>query len=214
MKEGLMITNDLYETIEHNPAFKNNAAIYDHIEKGIAFYIKQFDELIEVHGKEAFAIIQEGIDRTFADVLKRQRVTISCKKGCSACCHFNVDVDKEEVELIIDHCRENDIEIDKEYLLKQASYPSQDALLHSEDSACVFLKNHQCSIYECRPINCRKYMVVSDPHLCGVKTAHKQILRPYDIDIELMMSALLTRKNADYGSMPGMLLRLLDKKPQ
>lgn len=91
-------------------------------------------------------------------------VRYSCKRGCSACCHINVDITNDEAEILrkLPHGREN-LELHK----KLGHSPRSN--LSKEQSACPFLKDNECSIYDNRPFACRVYHVVSDPKFCDIR---------------------------------------------
>jgi Fe-S-cluster containining protein len=87
---------------------------------------------------------------------------VPCKRGCSACCHVKVEMSQDEAEIIGDF-----LKITPKKLPKGIRMLSQSALGRA-DTPCPFLKNHECSIYEVRPIACRNYVVMDvDNLLCG-----------------------------------------------
>ena len=131
--------------------------------------------------------------------------SIKCKKGCSFCCHLNVDITRLEAKLIAHYCNEQNIPIDKNYLVKQAEY-SIDDIISSPHSACVFLKNNECSIYPVRPCGCRKLFVTTDPVFCDT---HKDDRTPVGILFFLLLE-MITEAVQDvdghYGSLPILML--------
>lgn len=127
----------------------------------------EYNRLIKMVGKiEAFKWAINRVEALNEEIPHEERFCYSCKKGCSFCCHIRVATYLEEVQLIANHCKKNDIPISKAYLLKQRV---ADQLHLSNVSACVFLKNGACSIYEVRPLICRNYHVISAPELCDLK---------------------------------------------
>lgn len=96
---------------------------------------------------------------------------IQCKKGCGGCCHIQVQISYLEAHAILEYCQQQGIEIDIEYLQAQVSLVEK-THAYSPHSACVFLApDNTCKIYAMRPINCRKYRVVSPPIYCNPKTS-------------------------------------------
>jgi hypothetical protein len=82
----------------------------------------------------------------------------TCTKGCSHCCHMDVQLTAFEAE----------------YICIATGIPhSHDApLTMQHGTACPFLsKEGTCSIYEYRPLFCRTYHSLSEPRLCGVPGA-------------------------------------------
>ncbi len=137
------------------------------------------------------ADLQKEVDK-FVQYAKMEEVS-SCKKGCSFCCKIKVDAYDAEADLILDHCEKNNIPIDVHKLKRQANM-DQETWMLSPDAACVFLKNNACSIYEVRPISCRKYHVASDPNLCNAVTNQKgqvQVIISYGL--EGLASSLSTK---------------------
>ena len=68
--------------------------------------------------KRLHKIIDKNIERS--QIAEKS----SCKKGCSHCCHQHVAITEGEALLLLDTCKQKGIEIDKDRLKKQASWPS------------------------------------------------------------------------------------------
>src|SRR5687768_9442172 len=107
--------------------------------------------------------VYKAIDNFFNAAPEENKKEIKCKTGCTACCFIDVDLSADEAAAIVEYCNENGIEIDKEYLEKQAAVGRKK---YSELSRCVFLKDDFCSVYPVRPVACRKHWVKTDPSLC------------------------------------------------
>ena len=91
--------------------------------------------------------------------------------------------------VIVNYCKENGIEIDREYLTKQAAVGRK---TYTPLSRCVFLKDNLCSIYPVRPIACRKHWVKTDPSLCDFSNnIINQVGGYFDINTEILASAVL-----------------------
>jgi len=104
----------------------------------------------------------------YIPMLEKQGKSISCKKGCSHCCHLNVYITEIEAKIIAEYCHDHNIPIDQNYLMKQLAI-DENQISKSQHSACVFLKNNECSIYPVRPSVCRTMYVFTDPSLCAIK---------------------------------------------
>jgi len=95
---------------------------------------------------------------------------ISCRAGCGFCCHQPVFVSFTEFEGIKSHLLERGVTIDRAKLQAQRDDIS-DGIYHKlkvTDRKCVFLgENSSCTIYEARPIMCRRHNVYSDPQHCA-----------------------------------------------
>ncbi len=103
---------------------------------------------------------------------------IRCKKGCSHCCNIQVTMTPAEATIIQEWCAENNIPISYGQLKKQRDLQA-DTHAKSEHRQCVFLKNHECSIYKVRPFACRNYFVVSEPKFCDATTYTKHIITAF-----------------------------------
>jgi len=74
---------------------------------------------------------------------------VACRRGCDACCHYNVHLYPLEAEFI-----------EKRTGLKRSreKNPPQDFT----GLPCVFLRNGECSIYDVRPMVCRKHVALTN----------------------------------------------------
>ena len=168
------------------------------------------DQLSQLRAKNQTGTIKEvykAIDNFFNAAPEENKKEIQCKAGCTACCFIDVDVSADEAATIINYCSENGIEIDKEYLEKQAAVGRKK---YSELSRCVFLKDDLCSIYPVRPIACRKHWVKTDPALCDFsKNIINQVGGYFDVNTEILASAVLNV--GEMGSFEKMMLNKLKK---
>jgi len=137
------------------------------LKKVLAGKVKMYNEMREDSRLRAIQSLLAAIQR-FVDEYVALYGDISCKKGCSHCCHLNVQLSEDEALLIAEYCKESHIPIDRSYLLMQLSV-SKEEIWKYPFSACVFLKDGLCSIYEVRPSACRCFMVVSPPQYCDTK---------------------------------------------
>lgn len=77
-----------------------------------------------------------------------------CQKGCSACCHIDVDVSVIEAQYIQKNTGHKFLDNDKRSSPKGERRP------------CTFLNGETCSIYENRPFPCRVYFTIDNPIYC------------------------------------------------
>ena len=161
----------------------------EQILKLIDGYIVQLRKLRIQNRVEATKEVYKAIDVCFNAAPEESKKEIQCKAGCTACCFIDVDVSGDEATVIINYCKENGIEIDQEYLTKQAAVGRKS---YSHLSRCVFLKANLCSIYPVRPIACRKHWVKTDPALCdSSKNIVNQVGGYFDVNTEILASAIL-----------------------
>ena len=184
-----------------------NKETIDQILNLINGYIVQLRNLRTQNQEETTKQVYKAIDSFFNSAPEENKKDIQCKAGCTACCFIEIDVSGDEAAVIINYCRENEIEIDREYLTKQAAVGRK---TYSELSRCVFLKDNLCSIYPVRPVACRKHWVKTDPALCDFsKNIINQVGGYFDVNTEILASAML---NVDEtGPLEKALLSELDK---
>lgn len=132
--------------------------------------------------RHSFDLLENAIEPIYAFT--------PCKKGCSACCNLTIDMTEIEAELIKKYVEENFTPEDIEYLenrFKDDSYhcPNTQHCLNDEslrlkyfklNRPCAFLsKNGECTIYEVRPVNCRSYLVFSNPEICKPNEGNRPV---------------------------------------
>ena len=109
-------------------------------------------------------------DNYIADYLKKDEETakkISCKKGCSFCCYLHVDITSAEADILAEHVTEKH---HVEQFMKQSNHNIENWKdLPYQDRKCAFLVDGECSVYEDRPMSCRKYLVINDPEKCNTE---------------------------------------------
>jgi Fe-S-cluster containining protein len=154
---------------------------------------------------KAAKIMHKLIDKSTEEFLKSNHA--SCKKGCAYCCYVYVEITIDEALAIKNYCIQNNLHIDKETLKKQSALKAE----HWGHNKCVFLdENNTCSIYEVRPMTCRKYYVASEPKLCDVTTGTHKIAILHNIDVEMMTAGIFRVR--DTGSLSQQLLKIIQAK--
>lgn len=117
--------------------------------------------------------------------------SVSCKKGCGACCRQMVPISQVEARAIRDlvdrlpEPRRSEIRtrfadacrrLSDQGLLEKVrrrdqwtdeDYKSTSDAYFSQRIACPFLEEESCSIHPDRPISCREYLVTSPPEHCA-----------------------------------------------
>lgn len=188
---------------------------------------EQFRALIadirDVYGKymAAFAKSEPGAARA---VLAHEMITAamknstgsekpSCAKGCGACCHLEVEITRDEAELLA-NVVERGFELDRERLRVQASRERMSrewATAPKHLNRCVFLGSDQaCLVYEFRPSICRKVLVTNNPVECANPDGKPTpILFPL---AEIALSALTSLPGNESASLSKNLLAALDRR--
>ena len=110
--------------------------------------------------------------------------TISCRKGCGACCRQLVPVSRTEGERLLalvktmpderrEHLRQRfaaaETAIDAAGLADRAGRNDRELSLayFALRLPCPFLEDESCSIHPDRPLVCREYLVTSPAELCA-----------------------------------------------
>lgn len=138
-----------------------------------------------------------------------------CKKGCSACCHTQVSVTKDEAALLSQRVREG-ISIDSGSLLNQASAKntaSEFYRLSFDQRRCVFLdEKGACRVYEDRPSVCRTNVVLGNADQCDTKEGIKptRLVKTQEADLVIYASYLHSDESGTLSYMLAKKLGLLD----
>jgi uncharacterized protein len=181
------------------------------------YYERELKRVAEVAGpeRERIAATEHGlVDDDVTQHLARHPRTgeISCRRGCSHCCHQNVTITEPEAALLLKVTEGDGIPLDWDRVERQAA-PSSNGLLAwralpVEDRGCVFLDeaSGECRVYEHRPTGCRKYFVIGNPEHCDIdRHPGKQVLVFAIPPAEIVASAALLV--FEHGSLPRMLLK-------
>lgn len=135
---------------------------------------------------------------------------VSCRKGCSGCCHFAVEITSDEAELLRD-LLDAGIEIDLGKLARQSSLELDSAAWRipwSDESRCVFLgSDFECRIYEHRPVACRKLVVTTPADLCASSSSKIEPVRV--LIAETIVSAAISLNGCTQGTLSQMLVESL-----
>jgi Fe-S-cluster containining protein len=86
--------------------------------------------------------IRQEIDKFAGQLSKIHHKHITCKKGCDSCC-TDYGILPVEFHFILNELKHIRVETQ----LAEAA----------NESKCIFLKNHACTIYEQRPVICRTH---------------------------------------------------------
>ena len=182
------------------------AADYSEVEAEIStLYLKY---------KGALESAQRGADRARAlhrmmdaAVATASEVKVSCCKGCYGCCHSEVEITTDEVEVLLETVASGTV-VDRGRLQVQAAREPRSpewAKFWSIENRCVFLDEAgACGIYEHRPAACRRLLVTTPPEACttlGAPLAPVRILLA-----EILLSAALSFEDRPLESLSKRLL--------
>ncbi|MCK5073778.1 MAG: YkgJ family cysteine cluster protein [Bacteriovoracaceae bacterium] len=163
--------------------------------------------------------VYREIDLSLKKLFDENHVTseISCKRGCSFCCHTQVSVTCDEAELFAEKViKGHKIDFFRLYIQSQAGNNSEKwYLLPYEMRKCVFLNdNDECSIYDDRPSVCRTNYVFSIPFSCSTQDGLEKSVRlllTKEADMIIMAANLNSNEN---GVLPYLLNKVLNKTKQ
>lgn len=187
----IKVTKRLNDLLKSNPTRAQQ--MFDHAFKIIDFYDDQTEKALKE--KTEPAAIVAGFYEVLDDAVNNRILAkheVSCRKGCSHCCHQRVDMNVAEAQLILDWTHEKDMEVNWEKAELQKDWEIQDyTKVGREAAACIFLKDNECSIYPVRPSACRRYFVVTPAYLCDFFTFPKyEVACPADIEVEAVATAI------------------------
>lgn len=201
-KETMFITGNLADWLRQT-GFGADLKFRLQLEKMIEHYSDQFLKASGINKLSAIKGFYSLIDENINNIGSEVKAKIQCKKGCSYCCHIPVTISKAEADYIGYYCKKNKIRISKKYLKSQLRIPESE-IAYTANSACVFLQNKICSIYEARPFDCRRYLIFSDPKICNVKAGKNKPEGYFDYNIDAIISGVFSR--SEPGRLPEMLL--------
>lgn len=108
-----------------------------------------------------------------------------CTRKCNYCCHIQVTCNEDEADLLVEVIKDRKIVIPRAKLEQQSRMSEDDYMgTDKERSACIFLKNGECSIYEDRPATCRSYFAAVTTENCRRAYSGEQ-----NINIRVCVSA-------------------------
>lgn len=161
--------------------------------------------------------LADAVGNIAAQALAKQGETISCRKGCAACCRTMIPVAEVEarrlrelVETLPEPQRAQVLarfadvlrRLDEAGLLSRLR--SRDQWTDSENKnvqvkyflqgiACPFLEDESCIIYGDRPTSCREFLVTSPPENCSRPTNEDVRI----VNLPLRVTSALPRFDAD-----------------
>ena len=159
----------------------------------------------------------ENIDKHTTSMIekgKEEGKIVACGNNCGFCCFQKVDITSDEALLINGIVKENNIELDKDVMMKQTACSNSKEYmeLSAKDRKCIFLdKNMSCKIYKYRPGSCRTVLVISDPKKCDTEKHKKgQITRLNGILAESVLISIHMAAEKT-GGMTEMLIKYKNK---
>jgi Fe-S-cluster containining protein len=142
------------------------------------------------------------------DEASKLEAKVSCRRGCTHCCHQVVGVSLAEAVVLLE-------EVDLSWWANNRSEVERRARLWLDGmtseawfvtrTPCVFLDGTDCSVYSVRPITCAAYAVVTDPKMCSADYPGATIGYVDMSDVALPASALALRLAKDVAMPQGVM---------
>jgi Fe-S-cluster containining protein len=197
-------TPQLRATLAHQEAVLPPAEFAEMLAWVCSAFDKYTAKLLEFRaGAERATALHQMMDR---ELKAAAGLPVSCREGCSGCCHYEVEITQDEAELL-KLIVQDGFPLDRDRLEEQASRERQGPewkRFGSPQNRCVFLgKTGACQVYEDRPAICRKHLVTSPARACT--TAGAAVAPVQVIMAEILLSAATSLEGATVGSLPKML---------
>jgi Fe-S-cluster containining protein len=173
-----------------------------------------------IHYTDTLANFAPGDERgrRVHDLIEEQNaasshIKTSCQKGCGACCHLEVEITRDDANILADSIA-NGMTLDTfrlRELSKRVRLDDAWKMGFNEANRCVFLgADNACRNYENRPTVCRKHSVISPVSECETVGGNPiPKLMPL---AEIVMSAAVNQPGNDFGSLAKMLQLVLDER--
>jgi len=170
-----------YEALNGDPQYANIVQIV-------------FEQLLKTSDPVRRAeIVHELVDHFNKPIFENETVQkmSPCRQGCAHCCHNEVSVTEDEIDLII---QKVDLKIDVAKLEKQKENLS---MLSYDERGCVFLdKDESCTIYPHRPSVCRTNAVIGDPEQC-IEGTNLRLVNTFQSDMVIYAHFLFSKKSGN-----------------
>jgi Fe-S-cluster containining protein len=192
-----------------NKAHATDRAEFDSIIDSVRSLFEKYTRILweTSPGIPRAALLHQLIDLALEEA---KSLAITCRSGCCGCCHFAVEITRDEAALLMELAATGvDIDLDKLERQADRELGSPEWQVHwSEESRCVFLgADSRCRIYEHRPAACRKLLVTTPAALCTSANAEVQPVNA--LAAEIIVSAAMSLEDHAQGTLPSMLAQCI-----
>jgi Fe-S-cluster containining protein len=111
---------------------------------------------------------------------------LSCTKGCSFCCHGEVQISNIEASYFLNKIGES--KGNEEILKKQNSVKDFKELKWVNTRCPMLGENEECTVYEDRPLICRMTNSIDNPQLCKENEPRRRL---FMIEISAIQASLI-----------------------
>jgi len=102
---------------------------------------------------EPYQQLIEEVDRLSARLAARYGAHLTCRAGCSGCCHHHLSIFEVEAAAVREAVRALPAETRER--LRQQACEVREREAREEPVACPLLVDERCAVYEARPVICR-----------------------------------------------------------
>lgn len=176
---------------------------------------------------ETYRAVADAWDEEFARNRRLHKERITCRRGCSDCCHQLFQITEPEAALVWQGVEQNEPKIAERIRARAAKYlPMREELLRARGGepeawgslpppgarlACPALEDGACQIYDHRPLICRKFGVpLWNPdrpgrvYACELNFRNGEAIEdPQLIQIQTGLHERWKRVQADYNARGG-----------
>lgn len=187
---------------------------FESFDKEVHRLLNHYGKVLEAYpagvlrGRKVQALIDEQVELS-------AHIKTSCQKGCGACCHLEVEITRDDAEILANSL-DHSLQIDYENLRRLSNRQRLDDEWKKgavPTNRCVFLgADNACINYENRPAVCRKHSVVSPVEECE-KPGGQPVPKVMPM-AEIILSAAVNQKHNEFAALPKMLQRTLDERHQ
>ena len=183
-------------------------------------FLNSLDQTLD-QARKQLGQVPEGVPRARKlhslvdqEIAQAHHIKASCQKGCSACCHIEVEITSYETEILATLINDGH-QIDSQRLAEQSERAVGDSRWKksSQDPSnqCIFLSpSGDCSIYDDRPVMCRRHSVTSPAYLCA--TLEAPVILRYFPMVDVLISSANEDLNLQIGPLAKILMKKLNKK--
>ncbi|HEU0153172.1 MAG TPA: YkgJ family cysteine cluster protein [Arenimonas sp.] len=130
---------------------------FNRMAEEVPLAIQQLEAGLENHIRQEKGSALRKLRRLYKEmepVMAALAPYLACRPGCSGCCHYPIGVMPIEADLIASRTGKR--------LLTGGPGARTGTLVRQEDTPCPFLVDNQCSIYDDRPMACRKHVALTN----------------------------------------------------
>jgi Fe-S-cluster containining protein len=199
------VLSSIFKSYKSNLSAEDYLDFENHVHNLMKNYLVEFSKFNDSFSRGKY--IHQLIEK---EVMASSHIATSCKKGCGACCHLEVEVTKDDAAVLYQAIKDGAfIDLNRLESLAQRNRQGEEWQQGAvATNRCLFLGvDDSCSVYESRPATCRKVAVVSDPKECADSLGK---VVPLTMPMaEIIISASLNIPDNNFSSIPKQLHKII-----